>query len=270
MVKRVSKKDQEDFDQCVQICRMARSPVSSVCEYMGAVEALPPAEKWWFRGHRSKEWTLTPSALRFDTHLEQDIACDIISEFRRLVSFRIPNGPDQKDELGWMQLARHYGLPTRLLDWTANAAAALYFACESCDDDGAVFAMNPLELSADIFGGKMRVLDPTEDFSYVSPFLGDGRGDRRSGKKVIAIEPALNNERIQAQRGAFTIHKCEESDLTSELVPSLVFIPIRKGDKAKIIDGLSAIGVDEMSVYPELEHVCNHLKKMIDKRAKQQ
>jgi hypothetical protein len=40
--------------------------------------------------------------------------------------------------------AAHYGLPTRLLDWSHNPLVALYFACEgNFESDGAVFAYRP-------------------------------------------------------------------------------------------------------------------------------
>jgi hypothetical protein len=61
------------------------------------------------------------------------------------------------------------------------------------------------------------------------------------------------------QRGKFTIHGGRFG--LNQNVPTLLGIPILREAKGQLRNELQRIGVDEMTLYPELEHSCNHLKR---------
>jgi hypothetical protein len=87
-----------------------------------------------FRGQGDADWGLVPSMYRGMDSLDltgweswiSDRERDIFREFSDR-SRRLWQGGTPWDKL---VMAQHHGTPTRLLDWTPNAQAALFFASE--------------------------------------------------------------------------------------------------------------------------------------------
>src|SRR5208283_4870979 len=83
-----------------------------------------------FRGVTDENHKLIPSIGR-DTHEHtggdiQSLENDLLCEFKRLTVPILKTRPESEFE--WLFLAQHYGLPTRLLDWSSNPLVGLFFA----------------------------------------------------------------------------------------------------------------------------------------------
>ena len=68
----------------------------------------------------------------------------MLREFKRAVHHYQPHIPDEDDYLEWLALARHYGMPCRLMDFTYSIYIAAYMALagKSDDQDGIIWAIN--------------------------------------------------------------------------------------------------------------------------------
>src|SRR4051812_9922391 len=105
----------------------------------------PPPEPWrrWaFRGQSMSFGTLVPSFQRIfkkkkSRGAAETIEQDLIKTFRKhyaTLKDRTPNMPDSEMirpgyDLRCLSVMQHYGVPSRLLDWTSNFWTAVYFAC---------------------------------------------------------------------------------------------------------------------------------------------
>lgn len=96
-------------------------------------QSLFPQKQFIFRGQRSTDWPLKSSFDRMFEHLEfaerKRIECSLNKYFRENCEEIIEDGSFGKyDDSQMLTLAQHYGLPTRLLDWSYSIYVAAFFA----------------------------------------------------------------------------------------------------------------------------------------------
>src|SRR5262245_37557781 len=79
--------------------------------------------EWIFRGQGSSAWDLETSIERLAKSLEVPFGelpyreRGILRRFKRQYHHYSSACPDQDDNIEWLSIMRHYGAPTRLLDW---------------------------------------------------------------------------------------------------------------------------------------------------------
>ena len=96
-------------------------------------------ETWIYRGQRDAQWDITSTLQREvkpihseTMSLEHDLRGkerSAIQSFKALAWKYVPN--PNMTYLEWLMLMRHYGVPTRLVDFTENPMVALHFAVET-------------------------------------------------------------------------------------------------------------------------------------------
>jgi hypothetical protein len=249
------------FAKCPVVCPRVSVRIESLADFLAAISnAVTGNDRFWFRGHHDVAFSLTPSALRYTEFSDRTKALALMADFKRIAAMKLQRPPAPDQELEWALIAQHHGLPTRLLDWTESATTALYFACLQDATDGIVFILNPVDLNRLTDQKKPRVLDPQHDSDLIITYLKMTGKDRPNGRLPVAINPVWNSERLMMQKGVFTLHGNHFS-LDNGKVPSLVALPILREAKLQLRSELERIGVDEMTLFPELEHSCIHLKR---------
>lgn len=116
---------------------------------------LFPAKKfipqaYIFRGQADANWDLVSSFDRAYSSLKwqlyERIERELIEEFRKNCVRYIYRCPSFSDELDLKSMAQHYGVPTRLLDWSYSPFIAAYFAfsraTKARSDSVAIWALN--------------------------------------------------------------------------------------------------------------------------------
>lgn len=98
-----------------------------------------------FRGLSNKDYELSTRLMRLGGNYA-GVERHLLRNFRKYALDDVPKGKDSFWK--WLAVAQHFGLPTRLLDWTFSPFVAAHFATcdlERYDVDGAIWCVNFIE-----------------------------------------------------------------------------------------------------------------------------
>lgn len=243
----------------------------------------------WFRGQDDAGHDLLPSLFRPTTiqrfagpsraaimtdderqHSLLRLESDVYFEFAAKASAVHTTARSAWDTLFLM---RHYGLPTRTLDWSETLGVSLFFAVGNLDltlqRAAAIWVLNPYALNEKTWGGRDTVLprflaapnSDDEDCDYDELLAYWGHSEFAFNGPV-AVCPDRLNERMHAQAGSFTIHGNDHDAINLHKVGRnfvrKVVIPPAACEGAKAF--LRIAGISERSLFPGLDGLSREMR----------
>jgi len=231
--------------------------IKNISTFLHLIEKVKKAEEaknnkadFIYRGQREDK-SLRPRLARLVPRGQRgNIERLMFDEFKR-TSVALTDFQPQTD-WDFLAIAQHHGLPTRLLDWTYSALAALWFAVDKEPAN-----VKGKEQDAVVWMLKTAVGDFIREQDRTSPF------DR---KPTAIYRPRVITQRIAAQGGIFTAHRMMKKEgfvsleknirfrdrLTKFTVEASAFPDIRKH--------LDGCGVNRSTLFPDLVGLCSHLE----------
>lgn len=106
----------------------------------------------WYRGQANAAWSVVAPIHRHIQQMKRHPSVEqaFMFQFRAQARSRHAKCPDRDDSFGWLSLMRHFGLPTRILDWTTSLMVATTFAVDGeveQSNDSAIYAIDPCKVN---------------------------------------------------------------------------------------------------------------------------
>lgn len=228
----------------------ASASIQSVAEVARIVQKAKGSTRLLFRGQNVDE-PLLPRIARVAE--DRGIPYEEVRQIERKMLQRLKRESvpflgnlQPQTDWDWLCMAQHQGLPTRLLDWSANALAGLWFAVATDpaqdDGDGVLWVLG-------VTSGNEKAPSPTEDVFEL--------------RRTYVFQPFHVDKRIAAQAGWFSVHRYAEAaqkfvpldqnrkfikSLRKYTVPSACFESLRRE--------LRLMGVTQATLFPDLSGIC--------------
>jgi hypothetical protein len=256
--------------------------ITSLPQYIAFIETLqtrcthtaPP--KFIYRGHGIASYQLAPEVFRYINTTqksfihpywvtEEQILSDFISDACRYLR-DIP----EDDIATWLEISQHFGLPTRLLDFTENPLVALYFACATAPDQtGTVWILNEGTYKEKVYSLTPAVQGLT-DRDIIMRIIAEKHADHPTIQYPWIYRPNYREERMHTQSSIFMIWgSCEkplesflsqenyiaEDDDSTQHTKIACRIQLPAAHKSTLLKQLDLCGINEKFIYPGLDGI---------------
>lgn len=247
--------------------------IDSLSTYVRRIEELRATAEaeFWYRGVKRASYPLKPTLFRHTKYKNISEITELETNLYNEFCFQSPSFVSVSLQGAWdtLFLMQHYRIPTRLLDWTLNPFAALFFAIDGHNgkDDAAVWLLKPKEWNRGVLsdiGGPAQIYNTDEEI--LNQYHPDLAGSTRRSEP-LAIDGIINNARINAQKGKFIVfgHKNEPLEEFYERVDDWDSAPLIKlRIPAKKVNELSQLifecGITHTSLFPDLEGLAMEIR----------
>lgn len=225
--------------------------------------------RYAFRGLSDKNYRLETTLIRLRGDyfsLERHLLRNFKKYARRSVV-------EQDSIWHWLSVAQHYGLPTRLLDWTYSPYVALHFATANIshfDRDGTIWAVNYLKVHQLLPQRLRKILEEEGANVFTVEMLSESVSSLQELTKfggndfALFFEPPSIDDRITNQFGFFSVAPDATRALDSWLKqhPDLwrrIIIPSTL--KWEVRDKLDQANITERVLFPGLDGLSSWLKR---------
>lgn len=242
--------------------------INSISQFIEIVEDLKTKgamSNFYFRGHVNSEFELLPQLYRpiiYKDGSKGDLPKyekEILNEFKKQAT-RYIESAEKWDYFTTAICGQHYGIQTRLLDWTTNALVALFFACydpnnsyENCD--GMVWILDDC-LYYSLYC-KLKNMTSREMFNSLID-------NKIQSENPTIFTPNDIDARIVSQSSHFMMWGTKRGALNKVIGNQEVLYPITVESSCKsiILKKLDLLGINEASVFPGLNGIGLHIKRI--------
>lgn len=214
----------------------------------------------FYRGQKDNKFDVKPSIFR-ESLLEKEH--EFYSTCLKNLPYEFNYLSTDFDKLAKMQ---HYGIPTRILDFTYDPKISLYFACESGDKtDGRVIMYNTSFTNQMDYG--VRALTFLATYTYEIddnffdglrkylklPMIKSNDELRKLLSNHYFVDPEITNERLHRQKGLFVIFGQDKLELEHKSIFTLDEKNGRGSEYEGYIGYINISGQSKKDILTELE-----------------
>jgi len=256
---------------------MMEIQINNVDELFRRINEFP--NNFLYRGQANSAWPLQSSLERILGHTWANDTAQSFEDFS-LMKFKSKfhlydrENIQPTSKLSWLSLMQHYGVPTRLLDFSESPYIALYFALESYNPQlGYPFSLFAIDYSSTLTNSIEHIKkidsgfkETIESINEKKDQIFDETVDRFCYDIIWVTEPILPNARLDRQAGSFLLSgnrgKRIEEVLSSQVYKDVeVYKFIIPSDLySGVFAALRKMNITSKTLYGDLDGVARGIK----------